>query len=456
MLKSESQQLKLLHQQLISESLRENECPKRLLLLKSQLFQLERQNQLIALRANQRQESLQTTHNELNAVLLGIAGWVPKDGKGSKDIVVPRSDIAQVVKTIKGVMLSLNKPTETVDTVKQNMAMMNKFRVESENPTSKIDFNLKNIGHLEQQLSELYLTLEEIKTSPLLNKQATVGPPLISKVLKEQTKTSQTSVIDKSCSLNFPSNLLALQNKLQRASSQITSCCEDLTELSLLNPQQPSSRSRISKQISLEEINSYVKKFTRKKEVFDAINITYKISHHKAMYLQHKCTALEQEVASSHSRLELHTKFVEDILQSLADMFTEFEAKVLKLYYSDPLTAILNAYHTLQHEHSNENMTSFFKCIEANELNLEHSLKLLKHVGVADSSGVSELQTSFTDTMRSYTTSLLQKRDTLDTELIELSKESAEKRERLKGMLIEKEIVENIKNAVEDKRQNKS
>ena len=58
--------------------------------------------------------------------------------------------------------------------------------------------------------------------------------------------------------------------------------------------------------------------------------------------------------------------------------------------------------------------------------------------------------------MRSYTTTLLQKRDKLDTELLELNKESAERKERLKGLLSEKEIVENIKSAVEEKRQNKS
>ena len=199
-------------------------------------------------------------------------------------------------------------------TVKQNIAMMNKFRVESENQTSKIDYNLKNISHLELQLSELYQALEEIKISPILKNQTSNGLPLVSKVLKEQ---SQKAIIDKSCTLNFPSNSLAFQNKLQHATSQIMSCCEELTELSLLNPQQPSSKNKVSKHISLEEINSYVKKFTRKKEVFEAINLTYKISHHKAAYLQHKCTALEQEVANSHSRLEMHTQFVEDILQSL-------------------------------------------------------------------------------------------------------------------------------------------
>ena len=64
-------------------------------------------------------------------------------------------------------------------------------------------------------------------------------------------------------------------------------------------------------------------------------------------------------------------------------MFTEFEAKVLKCYYSEPLMAMLKAYHSLQDEHNNENMSAFFKCLEANEVNLEHSLKLLKHVGVA-------------------------------------------------------------------------
>ena len=163
-------------------------------------------------------------------------------------------------------------------------------------------------------------------------------------------------------------------------------------------------------------------------------------------------------------------------------MFTEFEAKVLKCYYSEPLMAILKAYHSLQDEHSNDNMSAFFKCLEANEVDLEHSLKLLKHVGVAgnnptrkhfidsfkkscmgsfvslssDAQGVSELQKAFTDIMRSHTTAMLQKRDRLDTELIEMNKESAERQERLKGLLSEKKIVENIKNAVEEKRQHKS
>ena len=58
--------------------------------------------------------------------------------------------------------------------------------------------------------------------------------------------------------------------------------------------------------------------------------------------------------------------------------------------------------------------------------------------------------------MRSHATAMLQKRDRLDTELIEMNKESAERQERLKGLLSEKKIVENIKNAVEEKRQHKS
>lgn len=97
--------------QLTTEASQEKCDTRRLMLLKSQVYMLERQCYSMSLQINQRNESIEQAYNTLENIVAEMDGW--PGSETSDNIVIKRSDYENVVKTVRGVGMRFNKISET-------------------------------------------------------------------------------------------------------------------------------------------------------------------------------------------------------------------------------------------------------------------------------------------------------------------------------------------------------
>ena len=160
-------------------------------------------------------------------------------------------------------------------------------------------------------------------------------------------------------------------------------------------------KKKITKEITLDFVVEYLKKFTKKKEVFETIPIIWQLANHQAKVLKMRTVMLDGELHRCHQRLELHTKFVLEMLSGVEGMFHEFEKKSLVPLISEPLSNTIEAYQLLQNEQNNENFAEFFKRFDVLIPNLQNVLALLKESMKIRNS--SELQNAFREEIIKFT-----------------------------------------------------
>ena len=232
---------------------------------------------------------------------------------------------------------------------------------------------------------------------------------------------------------NFTTTNQDFEQNYSDLASQLNDCCYDITLLSLLQPQLLNKKRKLSEEVTLESVLEFLRKHTRKKEVFEVIPIMWQIANHRAKHFKMKNIMMDNELQKCHQRLELHTKFVLDILSGLTNMFLEFETNTLAPQLSDPLSSAIEAYNLLQNEQTNENLTAFFKKFDSLLPNLERSVKLLKNTMKMENS--SELQKMFRNDLFCFTKNCLAERKRNENDIIDQEKENKDRKEKLAAIL---------------------
>ena len=248
-------------------------------------------------------------------------------------------------------------------------------------------------------------------------------------ILRTKTKSGEASVSIRdfsSCRDDYDKSVATL-------SKQLDDCSFDITQLSLLQPQLQFKNKKITKEITLDFIIEYLKKFTRKKEVFETIPLVWQLANHQAKVLKMRTVMLDGELLRCHRRLELHTKFVIDLLSGFESMFLDFERNWLVPQISEPLSSTIDTYTLLQNEQTNENLAEFFKKFDDLIPNLQKVLVLLN--GSLKMENSSELQGLFRGEIVKFTKSCLLERKKNENEIAGKNKTNEESKKKLNSVL---------------------
>ena len=235
----------------------------------------------------------------------------------------------------------------------------------------------------------------------------------------------------------FATTNLEFERNYSDLTLRLNDCCYEVTLLSLLQPQPQSKRKKLAEEVSLETVLEFLKKHTRKKEVFEVIPLIWQIANHRAKLFKMKNAMMDNELERCHQRLELHTKFVLDILSGLQKMFRDFENNSLAPQLSDPLSGVVDTYNLLQSEQTNENFTTFFKKFDLLVPNLKRIIELLKNSVEMENS--SELQKLFRNELFCFTKGCLAERKRHENDATEQEKANKERKERLAEILKDKD-----------------
>ena len=273
-------------------------------------------------------------------------------------------------------------------------------------------------SNLEHKLSELAVSVQRFNYS-ILEKP----------ILRTKNKSGEASVSIRdfsSCRDDYDKSVATL-------SKQLDDCSFDITQLSLLQPQLQFKNKKITKEITLDFIIEYLKKFTRKKEVFETIPLVWQLANHQAKVLKMRTVMLDGELLRCHRRLELHTKFVIDLLSGFESMFLDFERNCLVPQISEPLSSTIDTYTLLQNEQTNENLAEFFKKFDDLIPNLQKVLVLLN--GSLKMENSSELQSLFRGEIVKFTKSCLLERKKNENEIAGKNKTNEESKKKLNSVL---------------------
>ena len=272
-------------------------------------------------------------------------------------------------------------------------------------------------GNLEHKLTELVVSMEKFNCA-----------------LSEKCRYSPDSEsLDGNMVRDFATANQALDISYTELAKQLQDCCYEVTLLSLLQPQLQNKKRKLADEVTLETVLGFLRKHTRKKEVFEVVPLIWQIANHHAKLYKQKNIMMDKELQRCHQRLELHTKFVLDILSGLKIMFADFEANSLTPLLSEPISNVIGAYNLLQNEHSNENLTTFFKRFDLLVPNMERVIELLKNSMKTENS--SELQKMFRNELFCFTKECLAERRKNENDVIDQDKENMERKQKLAQIL---------------------
>lgn len=235
---------------------------------------------------------------------------------------------------------------------------------------------------------------------------------------------------------DFVSTNQDIERNYKDLKSKLNECCYEVTLLSLLQPQLQNKKMKVAKDVTLDTVLQFLQKHTRKKEVFVVIPLIWQIANHRAKIFQMKSVMLDSELQKCHQRLELHTKFVLEILSGLRKIFDEFEANSLSPLVATPLSNLLAAYQLLQNDQTNENFANFFDKFDSLVPNLETVVKLLKHSMEMEDS--SELQKQFKNELVKFTKGCLLERRKNENDMLDQERENKDRKDKLADILASK------------------
>ncbi|XP_064390455.1 uncharacterized protein LOC135338302 [Halichondria panicea] len=359
-LKKELTDIKALHEQLIHESPQENFSEKRVNLLKSQLFQLERQVLLMSQALGSRGELLVDLFNTME--------WLEEREKLSST----GGDVLQRVSTLK-LRLSKYMKSGTLENLAEPVRFLDGFirpkkssAVQGTTLTlvdicrgGAVDcMNTKRLSHLECKLAELYGQLIQLKGS------LETGPPNLSRTkrLLQPIKDHCCDHVTKSCKL-------------------IGECCHDLLCLSLLLPTAPwppVGNKDISPTVTVNDIMKNMSASLRsKKEVKDAMEAAYRVFNYSIDMQEEKLKSLNRELQFHRDVYTIQADYVDALFKGVRSGYEEFERSLQEIICS-PVEAFLSKYDALSQTASEEALKDFLSSIKQHYPELKDAMRRIK------------------------------------------------------------------------------
>lgn len=382
-LKEELATIKSLYAQLTHEAPSENFSESRVHLLKSQVFQLERQVLILNQAVTSRINTLADLQNTMDMFLQRLQGVAKRGGVQVTLTQQELDDLIDKVKVIKG---KLAKGEQMVDHLAQPLLSVGQFLKPAKKlskdcwgdhsgPATILDvckggtahINLKYVSHLESKLACLYGNLCKLQAS-------LDTTPTRTAQLTRPMEDHLSEVVQENCKM-------------------VGDCCHDLMCLSLLVPEAPwgalkgTELQPVTVDAILERLPPSIRGKMEVKSVLEASVKSFNYQQHMASV---KCSGLQAELQFHKSVYDAQVNYIQCLFQALRDGYKVFEQS-LQETVCHPVQGILTLYAELSQEVSDEALKRFllaFKSQHPQLLSMVEKLKVPSNL----EQGVAEIQ----------------------------------------------------------------
>ncbi|KAL5004560.1 hypothetical protein ScPMuIL_018016 [Solemya velum] len=379
-LRNELEDLRSLYNQLMKENSHECFDERRVMMLKSQVIQLERQVLLLSEGLGSRTAVLTEVENALCCLADQFRAHITREIRGP-EVNVQRSELTQMVETAESARIKLFKNIEnnTTDKLSRPILLMSDFLKPSRQDdltlldiaSGNLEFlNLKHVGKLESSMCSLYKDL--IKLHSLMEEEIPQTRPLV-------TSDHMTA-----------SHYNRTESQLLKCCALTRECCQGLMELSLLHPSAPLPPLKKStlKDVTCDVVIKSLPPFPRSKtaEVQKTIEALVKAFSFKTYMGNQQVKALNGEVKFHKSVYNIQLSYIESLFQAIRQGYTEFEQSTQHVVV-EPLRNILQAYNQLTTSASETALRDFLTLFKNTEDQLQEAVDTLSISSEATSPG---------------------------------------------------------------------
>ncbi|XP_052102124.1 uncharacterized protein LOC127735799 [Mytilus californianus] len=451
-LRNEIKEVRSLYNQLVQENSHEKFDERRIMLIKSQVIQLERQVLMMSEAISSRSETLAEVENSLTWMTDQWRQYISMESR-SPEVPVKRSDLTLMVETAESARIKLYKNIEnaTVRNLTRPLMFVNEFvRPGSEEEITLLDIasghlehlNLKHVAKLETKLASLYKEL--IGFHSLIEEAEKPSLHPVSEHTNKAMRDHMTTRLLKSCAM-------------------IKDCCGDLVQLSLLYPSAPwppLKRSAI-KDLTCDQVMKSLPVLpkTKVKEVQSVIDAMLKAVNYKNSMTNHEIKSLKEDLKFHKSVYDLQLEYIQSLFDAVRGGYQKFEESTKDVIIK-PLKDVLKTYGDLKDTASEKALKEFLSCFKQNSEKLENAVEQL-----SESDDGSEALTQFGEDFFYSLDKLVSKcqrnRDKAVKQRTDLKKEQEQLEQELRNLLDEQELkyrehfVETDRTIINEKRTNK-
>ncbi|XP_064653110.1 uncharacterized protein LOC135503462 [Lineus longissimus] len=386
-LKRELNETQSLYKQLVMENDKETFHERRVMLIKSQLIQMERQVLLLTEGLGSRSTTLFEVENSLSYLADTCRTFIAQETH-SPEIPIQRAQLIKMVESAESARIKLYKNLEnnTAENLAKPLMMMETFlKPNQEKPVTMLDvcngktdhINLKQVGKLETKLVGVYKCLSAVQHS-------------LSSVMSIKNGTVHLS------NHLSPAAYERVNGQISKACSQLREVNMELLELSLLLPTAPwpaLQKSRI-KEITAENVLSKLPKFPRSKQsearslvesLLKAMNYTLYVSNLEGQ-------VLKDEVKFHQTLYDLQIAYINDLFKVIQDGYATFQDNTQELLV-DPLRAVMKEYCEMKETASEDSLRTFLTSFKQHADEIQTAIESLSIPKEEESEGVRALST---------------------------------------------------------------
>ncbi|XP_076104870.1 uncharacterized protein LOC143073320 [Mytilus galloprovincialis] len=430
-LRNEIKEVRSLYNQLVQENSHEKFDERRIMLIKSQVIQLERQVLMMSEAISSRSETLAEVENSLTWMTDQWRQYISLESR-SPEVPVKRSDLTLMVETAESARIKLYKQIEntTVRNLTRPLMFVNEFvRPGSEEEITLLDIasghlehlNLKHVAKLETKLASLYKEL--IGFHSLIEE---AEKPSLHPVSEHTNKAMHDRMI----------------TRLLKSCAMIKDCCGDLVQLSLLYPSAPwppLKRSAI-KDLTCDQVMKSLPVLpkTKVKEVQSVIDAMLKAVNYKNSMTNYEIKSLKEDLKFHKSVYDLQLEYIQSLFDAVKGGYQKFEESTKDVIIT-PLKDVLKTYDDLKDTASEKALKEFLSCFKQNSEKLENAVEQL-----SESDDGSEALTQFGEDFFYSLDKLVSKcqrnRDKNVKQRTDLKEEQEQLEQELRNLLDEQEL----------------
>nr|XP_039271192.1 uncharacterized protein LOC120345713 [Styela clava] len=371
---------------------------RRAFMLKAQIYQLERQCMLFSQAQSSRAQVLTEIESQLKKITDILQHAI--SGKTSGPTVpMDRRELMDLVGTLQKLKNSLYKQSslESADSLRIQSMMSGSKYANSQKPVDCYDvctghighINLKQVAHLEQDLSALYGRLCGLKY--FLHSSIVDGKADKREVLTNAPSAKLTKPV-----------VSKIHEETNQCIEDLAHCCSELVSLSLLYPNAPWHVIKRSKQTEMtpEKIMQTFPPVAQKnRQIQSSVSSVCKMHN----YLNHmndlKLNAAELQISFHKAIYKIQLDYLNDLSECIIEAFHNSERNMLKTV-CDPVAAILNSWYLLKQDQSGDHLKKFLSDMKQ----YEGQLKAVSELKVTEkklTTGGSALLNNFKEALNS-------------------------------------------------------
>ncbi|CAH1797527.1 unnamed protein product [Owenia fusiformis] len=370
-LKKEVLETRGMYKQLIQENTTESYDERRIMMLKCQIMQLERQLLLMSDALGSRADTLLEVEQTLHSIADMCRRYITLEVSGP-EVPLPRSELTKTVQAAESARIKLYKSIEnnSVQNLSRPSLMMSDFtRHTDEDPVTLMEIcsgtlehlYLKHVGKLESRLCSVYKKLSGIRRS-------------LATTLSHDLPTANQHIPKPS--------VRHLDYQLEGGCKLLEETCQDLLALSVLVPNAPlpALRTSVVRDLTTDAVMSILPKFPRNKaaEGRELIDGLVKACNYSVAMAKAEIRVLERELKFHESVYDSQVEYAMSLLEAMKEGYANFEQSANELI-CNPLKGVLKDYERLKTPPSQESLREFLTVFTQHAAQFQYAVDVLEN-----------------------------------------------------------------------------